>query len=95
VSPRSVVRIVITNAGWGYTSNTLLNIAAPPGIAAAIPRAINLMVGQSYQLKTSYNLNTWTSSGLAFNVTNTSWSSPKYWNVAATNRIFFRLQLLP
>jgi hypothetical protein len=93
----SVVKIVVTNAGWGYSSNTLLSIAAPPTVYAVIPGAIGLMVGESYQLKTTYNLNswTWTNSGSAFTATNTTWASTKYWNVTATNRIFFRLQVLP
>jgi hypothetical protein len=53
------------------------------------------MLGQPYQLQTANDLNFWTSFGSAFFATNNAWTSTDYWNLANTNRVFFRLQMLP
>lgn len=94
MSNGSVTNIVITDAGSGYSSNAVIDISAIPIISVVIPSANNLMLGQNYQLQTANDLNNWISYGAVFTATNTTWTSTDYWDVAATNMLFFRLQML-
>ena len=94
ISDGSVTNIVITDAGSGYSSNAVINISPTPTISVVIPSANNLLLGQNYQLQTSSDLNDWTTCGAAFPATNTCWAPANFWNVAATNQMFFRLQML-
>ncbi len=91
----SVTNIFITSAGFGYSSNTVINIPPAAYLNAVIPSADSLMLGQPYQLQIANDLNYWTSFGSIFFATNNAWTSTDFWNVAKTNRVFFRLQMLP
>jgi hypothetical protein len=93
ISNGSVTNIVITDAGIGYSFNATINIPAAASLNVVIPSAENLMVGQNYQLQITYDLNNWTSYGAVFTATNTAWTSTDFWDVATTNRMFFRLQM--
>ena len=95
ISNGLVTNIVITDAGFGYSSNATINIPAAASLNVVIPSAENLMVGQNYQLQITYDLNNWTSYGSAFTATNTAWTSADFWVVADADRMFFRLQMLP
>lgn len=90
----SVTNIVITSAGSGYSSNVVINIAPTPTIRVVIPSANDLLLGQNYQLQTANDLNGWASFGTPFSVTTTAWAATNYWNVATTNQLFFRLEML-
>jgi len=90
----SVVSIEVTNAGFGYSSNTVLNISPPPSFGIVTLSASNLIAGRVYQLRIANDPDKWTDYGLAFIANNTTWSSTDYWNAAITNRMFFRLQML-
>ena len=94
ISNGSVTNIVITDAGFGYSSNATIKIPPAAFINVVIPSANNMMVEQNYQLQISYDLNNWTSYGSVFAATNTTWTSTDFWDVANTNRMFFRLQML-
>jgi photosystem II stability/assembly factor-like uncharacterized protein len=94
ISNGSVTNIVITDAGFGYSSNATINIPAAASLNVVIPSAENLMVGQNYQLQITHDLNNWTSYDSVFTATNTTWTSADFWDVANTNRLFFRLQML-
>jgi hypothetical protein len=60
-----------------------------------IPSADSLMLGQPYQLQIANSLNSWISFGSVFFATNNAWTPTNFWNIAKTNRVFFRLQMLP
>ena len=89
-----VTNIVISSTGSGYSSNAIINIATPPTISVVMPNASNLMLGQNYQLQIANNLTGWTGFGAAFSATNPAWTPTNFWNVANTNQMFFRLQML-
>jgi hypothetical protein len=93
ISKGSVTNIVIAGAGSGYSSNTTINISPAANLKVVIPSAENLMVGQNYQLQITHDLINWTSYGSVFTATNTAWTSADFWDVATTNRMFFRLQM--
>jgi hypothetical protein len=95
ISDGSVTNIVITSAGFGYSPNTLLNISIPPNFMVVLPTASNLMAGQTYQLELANDLSSWRPFGSTMVATNTFWTSPNYWKVSDTNRLFFRLKMLP
>jgi len=90
----AVTNIVITSAGSGYSSNAVINISPTPAIRVVIPSAKNLMLGQKYQLQTANDLIGWGSFGALFSATATNWAATNYWNVANTNQLFFRLEML-
>ena len=86
--------MAITNAGSGYSPNTLITISAPPGFSVISLTSSNLLAGQNYQLRVADELRHWTNYGSAFVATNMSWASTNYWNYVFTNGAFFRLQML-
>jgi hypothetical protein len=94
ISNGSVTNIIITDAGSGYSSNAIINITPAAFLNVVIPSAQSLMVEQNYQLQISHDLINWTGYGSVFTATNTAWTSTDYWDVANTNQIFFRLQML-
>jgi hypothetical protein len=57
--------------------------------------AARRVLGQNYQLQIGNDLINWTSFGSAFFATNSTWTPTNFWNVANTNQLFFRLQMLP
>jgi hypothetical protein len=93
ISNGTVTNIVITSTGSGYSTNAVINIAPTPTISVVIPSANNLMLEQNYQLQIANGLTDWTDFGAAFSATNPAWTPTNFWNVAATNQIFFRLQM--
>jgi hypothetical protein len=95
ISDGSVTNIVVTSAGLGYSPSTILNISLPPDFMVVTPTASNLMAGQTYQLELANDLSSWRPFGSIMLATNTIWKSPDYWRVADTNRLFFRLKMLP
>ena len=94
ISSGAVTNIVITSPGSGYSSNAGISIAATPTISVVIPSASNLLLGQNYQLQIANGLTGWTGFGAAFSATNPAWTPTNFWNVAKTNQMFFRLQML-
>ena len=95
ISNGSVTNIAITDAGSGYSSNTIINIPPAGYLNAVIPNADSLMLGQSYQLQIASELNNWADFGVTFVATNNAWTPTDYWIVTNTNRMFFRLRMLP
>ena len=93
ISNGSVVNIVVTNAGSGYSRNAVINISPPPGFGVVTLSASNLMASQIYQLTVASNLHSWTDYGSAFVATNTFWTPTDHWNFIFTNGMFFRLQM--
>jgi hypothetical protein len=91
----AVTNIVITSAGFGYSSDTTINIPPAAYRNAVIPCANSLMAGQSYQLQIASDLNAWTNYESPFVATNNAWTSSSFWNVTTTGRLFFRLRILP
>jgi len=94
ISKGAVTNIVITSTGSGYSSNAGISIAATPTISVVIPSASNLLLGQNYQMQIANGLTGWTGFGAAFSATNPAWTPTNFWNVANTNQMFFRLQML-
>jgi hypothetical protein len=94
ISNGAVTNIVITSTGSGYSSNAVINISPTPTISVVIPSANNLMLEQNYQLQIANSLTGWTDFGTAFSATNPAWTPTNFWNVADTNQMFFRLQML-
>jgi len=94
ISSGAVTNIVITSTGSGYSSKAVVNIAPTPTINVVIPSANNLMLGQNYQLQIADGLTGWTGFGAAFSATSPAWTPTNFWNVANTNSVFFRLQML-
>jgi hypothetical protein len=62
---------------------------------AVQPSFSNLLLGTSYQLQVSTDLNTWTNSGSPFSPTTNVMDYPQYFNVDNWNDLFFRLQTAP
>ena len=91
----SVTNIVVTSAGFGYSSNTVINIPPAAYQNAVIPSAYSLMLLQTYQLQTGNDLSSWTGVGSPFTATNSAWTPAYYWNIANADVVFFRLQMLP
>jgi len=89
----SVTNIVVTQAGSGYSTQTVIDIPPATLLTAVTLNASNLMAGQSYQLDVANDFQHWTNCGPAFIATNTSWTSPGFWNVSLTNHGLFRLQM--
>jgi hypothetical protein len=84
------------------TNNAIGSPLPQVGLAAVFqptfaiqPTFANLILGTNYQLQTSGDLNTWTNQGPALTATNGSMVYPQYFNVAAWNQLFFRLQVAP
>jgi hypothetical protein len=92
-----ITNIVITMAGFGYSSNATINISAPPVLEAVTISASNLMVGQNYELLTATNLADWTPVGDPFSPPQITWTLvTNSWNaVTNTSQVFFRLQMVP
>jgi hypothetical protein len=59
-----------------------------------IPTASDMMIGENYQLQIANVLNNWKNFGSVFTATNTNWTPTNFWNVANTNQMFFRLQMI-
>ena len=93
-SSGAVTNIMITSTGSGYSSKAVINISPTPTISVVIPSASSLMLGQNYQLQIANGLTGWTGFGAAFSATNPAWTPTNFWNVANTNQMFFRLQML-
>jgi hypothetical protein len=70
-------------------------ISPVSNIKVVVPNATNMIPGQDYQLQITHDLNNWTNYGSVFTATNATWKSSNSWEVANTNRMFFRLQMLP
>ena len=64
------------------------------GTLVIIPTANDMMIGVNYQLQIANVLNNWTNFGSVFTATNTDWTPTNFWNVANTNQMFFRLQMI-
>ena len=64
-------------------------------IKAVKPWFDNLVLGITYQLQVSDDLNSWTNQGSVFTATNTSMTYPQYFDVDNWNQLFFRLQPSP
>jgi hypothetical protein len=64
-------------------------------IKAVKPSFSNLLLGASYQLQVSDDLNTWTSQGVPFSATNSTMVYPQYWDVDNWDQLSFRLQAAP
>jgi hypothetical protein len=95
-----VVAVTITSAGIGYTNPPVIHISAPSGpqvtlIKAVKPAFSDLLIGTSYQLQVSADLNTWTNQGSPFTATNSAMVYPQYWDVVNWGKLFFRLQVGP
>jgi hypothetical protein len=93
ISNGSVTNIVVTSAGSGYSPSTVAQISPPPRFGVAIPSAQDLLAGQVYGLQIANRIGHWINYGLSFTATNGSWTPPAYWDVTATNAVFFRLQM--
>jgi hypothetical protein len=96
ISNGSITNIMITMAGSGYSSNTVINIGAPPLTQAVTIGASNLMAGQSYELDNATDFSGWTPVGAPFSPPRVAWPllTNSWAAVTNTSRMFFRLQLL-
>lgn len=70
-------------------------VTKSPATSIVTPSASNLMPGLTYQLQATSDLNHWANFGAPFDAAVTSWKSPSSWNVANTNRLFFRMSFNP
>ena len=88
---------MITMAGFGYSSNATISIAAPAEMKAVTISASNLMAGQTYKLQNGADLSDWMPVGAPFSPTQSSWALiTNSWSaVTNSERAFFRLQLVP
>jgi BspA type Leucine rich repeat region (6 copies) len=100
VSNGVVVGITITDAGFGYTSTPTIYIYSPLGLQIGLMKAVkpsfsDLVLGTSYRLQVSADLNVWTNQGSPFTATNPAMIYPQYWDVDNWNQLYFRLQVSP
>jgi hypothetical protein len=76
---------------YSYEALLLPQIALLSSLKTVRPAFSKLVVGASYQLQVSGDLNTWTNQGSGFRATDSSMAFPQSFGVEQPQRLFFRL----
>jgi hypothetical protein len=96
ISNGAITNILIMMAGYGYSSNTTMNIAAPTPTPAIVISASNLMAAQRYELENTSDFAGWTPVGAPVAPPQVAWPllTNSFSGVTNTGQMLFRLRLV-